>query len=80
MAPGYCRNVVAFLQRRVDEITLAAVVRLISTRLPDEATQAYLIVTESLDSELRRLGADPLGWLNDKPLIKALQQRAAKGD
>jgi hypothetical protein len=26
------------------------------------------------------MAADPVGWLNNKPLIKALQRRACKGD
>lgn len=80
MEPRYCRNVIAFLQRRVDEITWVVGLSLARTQLPDEATQAYLAVTASIDREYERMGADPLAWLNDKPLIKALQQRANQGD
>lgn len=80
MEPRYCRNVIAFLQRRVDEITWVVGLSMARTRLPDEDTQAYLDVTASIDREYDRMHDDPIAWLNDKPLIKALQQRANQGD
>lgn len=80
MEPRYCRNVIAFLQRRVDEITWVVGLSMARTRLPDEDTQAYLDVTASIDREYDRMADDPIAWLNDKPLIKALQQRADQGD
>lgn len=80
MEARYCRNVIAFLQRRVDEITWVVGLSIARAGLPDEHTQAYLDVTESIDREYDRIHDDPLAWLNDKPLIKALQQRAEQGD
>jgi hypothetical protein len=80
MEARYCRNVIAFLQRRADEITLVVGLSLCNVRLPDEATQAYLSVTAGIDAEIERMSADPVAWLNTKPLIKALQRRADKGD
>lgn len=80
MEPRYCLNVVAFLRRRVDEITFTVGFSLARIGLPDEATQAYLSVTSAIDAEYERMTADPIGWLNDKPLIKALRQRAEQGD
>jgi len=50
------------------------------TRLPDEDTQAYLDVTGSIDREYERMADDPLAWLNDQPLLKALRVRATQGD
>ena len=80
MEPPYCRNVVAFLERRVDEITFALGLSMARTCLPDEDTQAYLDVTASIDREYERMADNPLAWLNDQPLLKALRVRAAQGD
>jgi uncharacterized protein HemY len=78
MEARYCRNVVAFLERHAPELAELSALQLLRCSLPDEATQAYLSVTESLDNELRRLAGDPVGWLNNKPLLKALRARAGK--
>ena len=40
--------------------------------------QAYLDVTDSIDREQERMAADPLAWLHDTPLIKALCERAGE--
>lgn len=80
MEPRYCRNVIAFLQRRVDEIAFTVGLSMARIGLPDEDTQAYLAVTASIDREYDRMTDDPIAWLNDKPLIKALQQRADQGE
>lgn len=80
MEPRYCRNVVAFLERRVDQIAILRSLSMTRTRLPDEDTQAYLDVTGSIDREYERMADDPLAWLNDQPLLKALRVRATQGD
>lgn len=79
MDASYCRNVAAFLERRAPELTDLAALQLLRASLPGEATQAYLSVTKSLDDELDRLASDPVGWLNDKPLLRALRARANEG-
>jgi uncharacterized protein YaeQ len=80
MEARYCRNVIAFLRRRAEEIAFVRGETLCDVRLPDQDTHAYDAVAASLDEELRRLATDPVGWLNARPLIKALQQQADKGD
>lgn len=80
MDASYCRNVIAFLQRRADEIAVVRGLTLANCRLPDEDSAAYLIVTESIDRETELLFADPAAWLNAKQLIKALRKRAQQGD
>lgn len=79
MEARYCSNVAAFLERRALELAELAALQLLRISLPDEATQAYLSVTKSLDDELDRLAADPVGWLNEKPLLRALRARANEG-
>lgn len=80
MEARYCRNIVAFLQRQVDQITWVAGLAIVGVGLPDEHTDAYLSVTAGIDAELERMHSDPAAWLNDKPLIKALLARAGQGD
>lgn len=80
MEAQYCRNVIAFLERRIDEITWVAGLSLAHSCLPVEDTQAYLSVTAAIDEEIERMHTDPLAWLANKPLIKALRQRAEQED
>jgi hypothetical protein len=76
MEPRYCQNVVGFLLRQADQVAFYVGFALASVGLPDEDTQAYLHVTAEIDAETERMLTSPSGWLIEKPLIKALLQRA----
>lgn len=75
MEISYCRNVVAWLERRAPHIALRAGFAQASGPLPDEDTAAYDLVSEVLDREWQQQSDDPVGWLNDTPLVRALRYR-----
>lgn len=79
MEPRYCRNVIAFLQRRADELADAYGLLLMTIGLPGESTQAYLSVTDGISAEMEVM-ADPIGWLNEKPLLQALQHQVGQDE
>jgi hypothetical protein len=75
MEPRYCRNVAAFLRRRADEIGEVRMWTMTCISLPDECSQAYLSVTDDIDREMARITSDPVSWLNQQPLLVALERR-----
>jgi hypothetical protein len=75
MEPRYCRNVAAFLMRRADEIAFRYGLMLARVPLPDMDTVAFDIVDADIGRETE-LFVDPAAWLADKPLLKALRERA----
>ncbi|GAA2842553.1 hypothetical protein ACFQ0M_48325 [Kitasatospora aburaviensis] len=77
MEPRYCRNVIAFLQRQADDIADTYAYNLTAVGLPPEDTQAWDDVNDAISDELCASAADPVAWLNAKPLLVALRRQAA---
>jgi hypothetical protein len=78
MDPIHCANIVRFLTRRAPQIAAAETRAMLSVRMPDAHTQAFDDVDRGMDSEWRDMATDPVGWLNETPLMVALKVRAAE--
>lgn len=71
----YCRNVVAFLERRAVALAQASALDVFHMPLPAEDTAAFDAVWSDLEREWDMQDHNPVGWLNEKPLLKALRYR-----
>lgn len=75
MTRDHVRNLLAFLERRADDLAFADTLYTIKMPLPDMDTMAYVAVTSEIDhqADLKNHSVDT--WLNALPLVKALRAR-----
>lgn len=73
----YALNVYNWIKSRAQHIGFRYAVHLAGIRLPDEATVAYLHVTDAIDREQKRIADNAEAWIKDKPLMRALIARVA---
>lgn len=78
MEPRYCANVVRFLLRQAEAIAHADSMAILSVRMPDFDTIAYDDVMSGIGVD-EAAKADPVRWLQDKPLLRALRARLSGG-
>lgn len=78
MEPRYCANVVRFLARLAPQLAAADSLAMLSVRMPGAHTQAFDEVACDMADGFQRKATDPIGWLNDTPLMVALRARAGE--
>jgi hypothetical protein len=76
MEPGYCRNVIRFLEQRAEAIAHQIAAYTASVPLPPIDTVAYDDVSTSIAADTAAAMRNPLAWLAQAPLLVALRQRA----
>lgn len=73
----YALNVYNYLKAKAQVIGFHYGMYLATIRLPDPDVAAYDHVMDAIDSEHHRIGENPIAWLQDKPLMRALIARVA---
>lgn len=73
----YALNVYNYLKGKAQVLGFHYGMHLATLGLPPEDSAAYDDVLDAIDREQERIGTDPLGWLKDKPLMRALVARVA---
>jgi len=78
MDPVYARNVHTFLLRRADQMANAYGLYLTASRMP-EGEMAFDAVSDAIDREFDAMSKNAEAWLAEKPLLRALKERAISG-
>lgn len=78
MDPDYAANIARFLERRAGSVVVPYARAVMLLPMPDEATEAYDIVTADWEREMDAMFADPVAWLGKRPLMVALRERAGQ--
>lgn len=74
---SHCRNIVNFLRRRAEGISVQYSRHLMTVELSlvHASENAYDAVSAEIDQQFESIMRDPMEWLNNKPLIRALEAR-----
>lgn len=71
-------NILAFLERKVDDLALADTFYWARMSLPSEDTMAWVSITSEIDRQAELKNKSVLTWLGELPLVRAFQARLAE--
>ncbi|GLY55342.1 hypothetical protein [Lentzea sp. NBRC 102530] len=81
MEPRYVGNVIRFMERKAQALINGYAWSMVkTTSMPGADTHAFDVVTAAFGAELDEMYRDPVAWLRELPLMKALNERLAASE